>query len=708
LGLLETSTGSLNTFTSSINTTIKNKMNSDGVISGSAQVVSALPSGTVSGSAQIIAGLPSGTVSGSVQIAIASTNGFGTYINQPLLTSSAVTFSGITNNNNAVISNNASINPSGYTNSVVVGGINTGGAWSITTGIGGNAGANQNWGMGHNGVNFYFGISNGSTAILNTWMEVSPTRTIKLDAYTTNGFVKFINTDGTLAVDTTTYYSSSSQVALTGTTGFSAYLNQALLTSSSPTFAGITSSAGITVSGTSYYTFNKPSPSGYQTVALFGTTASGLFMVSDSGIISRGAYFNGSWIATDTTGAYLNLNTSTGGMDLNVFSGGTVGNAVSPTTILTVARNNFSFNSNAILHAGNYNSYSPTLTGTGASGTWGISISGNAATASSATSASQLGGLTKSQLWNNSGNNHGTYTSFSGITDYGEWFIHQDSTVTDGPTGLSYQYYTKTVGLGNDYSYSQYAMQTAVNRYGYGTTFYTWVRYREAGTWQSWNKMAAGYADNSNISTYTTYSARVDYYPNRGDSASYPVLWGANQGTNSNTGNQSTNAFSCAAVTIQSSTGTLSSTYLTTTYNLTAGNLRVGYNAYGPDTSYYGLKHTSMASSEYMIISAGASTYISAAATQKVYLRADTNNSTYGVVVDTGSFRPETNVAMDLGSSSYRWNVVYTSDLSLSNGIGDYTIVEGENDLFLYNNKQNKVYKFMLQEVNPEDATPKR
>lgn len=37
---------------------------------------------------------------------------------------------------------------------------------------------------------------------------------------------------------------------------------------------------------------------------------------------------------------------------------------------------------NAVLHAGNYNSYSPTLTGGGASGTWGISISGNAATVS--------------------------------------------------------------------------------------------------------------------------------------------------------------------------------------------------------------------------------------------------------------------------------------------------------------------------------------
>lgn len=40
-----------------------------------------------------------------------------------------------------------------------------------------------------------------------------------------------------------------------------------------------------------------------------------------------------------------------------------------------------------LLHSGNYNSYSPKLDGTGASGTWGISISGNAATATNATNA---------------------------------------------------------------------------------------------------------------------------------------------------------------------------------------------------------------------------------------------------------------------------------------------------------------------------------
>jgi hypothetical protein len=77
-------------------------------------------------------------------------------------------------------------------------------------------------------------------------------------------------------------------------------------------------------------------------------------------------------------------------------------------------------------------------------------------------------------------------------------------------------------------------------------------------------------------------------------------------------------------------------------------------------------------------------------------------------ITNGGTVQPGANGTQDLGTSSLRWGTVFTSDLSLSNGIGDYTIVEGENDLFLYNNKQNKVYKFMLAEVDPADATPKK
>jgi hypothetical protein len=53
---------------------------------------------------------------------------------------------------------------------------------------------------------------------------------------------------------------------------------------------------------------------------------------------------------------------------------------------------------NQVLHAGNYNSYSPTLTGTGASGTWGISISGTAANATNINSTQGLLGYAGSAL----------------------------------------------------------------------------------------------------------------------------------------------------------------------------------------------------------------------------------------------------------------------------------------------------------------------
>ena len=77
-------------------------------------------------------------------------------------------------------------------------------------------------------------------------------------------------------------------------------------------------------------------------------------------------------------------------------------------------------------------------------------------------------------------------------------------------------------------------------------------------------------------------------------------------------------------------------------------------------------------------------------------------------ITSAGHIIPGANGTQDLGSSSFRWCTIYTSDLSLNNGIGNYTIVEGENDLFLYNNNSCKVFKFVVQEVCPEIAPAKR
>ena len=75
----------------------------------------------------------------------------------------------------------------------------------------------------------------------------------------------------------------------------------------------------------------------------------------------------------------------------------------------------------------------------------------------------------------------------------------------------------------------------------------------------------------------------------------------------------------------------------------------------------------------------------------------------------TGHVLPGADATQDLGSSTARWANIYSADLQLSNEgsandvdgtWGQYTIQEGENDLFLLNRRNGKTYKFVLQEVN--------
>ncbi|HET8688751.1 MAG TPA: tail fiber domain-containing protein [Methanosarcina sp.] len=74
---------------------------------------------------------------------------------------------------------------------------------------------------------------------------------------------------------------------------------------------------------------------------------------------------------------YLNRENGTGGVVFSNGANGTVG------TVDGVGNANFvgalTQNGNQVLHATNYTNYAPSITGTGASGTWGINISGSAA-----------------------------------------------------------------------------------------------------------------------------------------------------------------------------------------------------------------------------------------------------------------------------------------------------------------------------------------
>ena len=69
-----------------------------------------------------------------------------------------------------------------------------------------------------------------------------------------------------------------------------------------------------------------------------------------------------------------------------------------------------------------------------------------------------------------------------------------------------------------------------------------------------------------------------------------------------------------------------------------------------------------------------------------------------GITV-SGSILPASQSAHDLGAVTHRWHTLYVADLELSNERGDWTIIEEEDYLSIRNNKTDKMYKFVLEEI---------
>ena len=91
------------------------------------------------------------------------------------------------------------------------------------------------------------------------------------------------------------------------------------------------------------------------------------------------------------------------------------------------------------------------------------------------------------------------------------------------------------------------------------------------------------------------------------------------------------------------------------------------------------------------------------------HIKFSTEGTARSRVDNNGHFTPEANNTYDLGTSSLRWRVIYTNDLELSNKgsqnsvdgtWGDWTLQEGENDIFMINNRNGKKFKINLTEVS--------
>lgn len=86
------------------------------------------------------------------------------------------------------------------------------------------------------------------------------------------------------------------------------------------------------------------------------------------------------------------------------------------------------------------------------------------------------------------------------------------------------------------------------------------------------------------------------------------------------------------------------------------------------------------------------------------------NIAVTGTSTFTGNVIPSANTTFDLGSASFRWANIFTGDLHLSNEgrdagnlvdgtKGNWTVQEGETDLYLINNITGKKYRFAIEEV---------
>jgi hypothetical protein len=248
---------------------------SSGIWSGSAQ----LPSGVVSGSSQVLSGtgiwsgsaqLPSGVVSGSSQVLAGTTIHSGSF------------FNGI-----SVVSGSAQISFNGITDKPTL----VSGSSQVTFG-------------GLTGVPS--GLVSGSSQVLNGTTIHSGSFFNGINVVSGSSQIVF----GNISSIPSGLVSGSSQITLSSTSGFGSYLNQAVLTTSTPTFSTVTAttftgalSGNATTSTTSTNTSNVGGAAwAPSTNITLGQTANNQEWSFD---ITRNGYTGGYWHVWDSANSTM-------------------------------------------------------------------------------------------------------------------------------------------------------------------------------------------------------------------------------------------------------------------------------------------------------------------------------------------------------------------------------------------------------------------
>ena len=191
-----------------------------------------------------------------------------------------------------------------------------------------------------------------------------------------------------------------------------------------------------------------------------------------------------------------------------------------------------------------------------------------------------VNGLTATQFFNNMGNNHSTRTDFNASTNFGFNYV-QGSTNGPGIPSAT-QYYNLSIGLGNDYAYSAYAMEFAIPRTPAGGLPYPSVRFREAGTWGSWSKIYAGFADSATSATTATNQSGGTVSATTGSFSSTLTVGGAIVRSAAGVGYLSGNYSSSESVSTSGAIYTIGGSYVPTSSTLgTMYGIGYGYAGNG-------------------------------------------------------------------------------------------------------------------------------
>ena len=618
-----------------------------GIVSGSSQIafgsITGIPSGLVSGSSQIafgsITGVPSGLVSGSSQISLTSTTGFGTYLNQAVLTTSTPTFSTVsaTTFTGALSGNATTANSAGVL--TASGGLTT----QYGNGTVGYSSALVNPQTG------LFAAVDNSNSILT--VNRHPDNYYSQLGFSSNGNLYYRSFSAT-AINTSqawqTIWTSNSLTNLNQLTNGPGYIT------------GITLSNVTTALG--YTPYNSTNPNGYITGITFANVSSKPTTISGYGITDA--------ITTANIGSQ----------------------SVSSATSATFATNSSKLYSTDSAYS--YTSGAPYYGFLTYDGTyWQFKVSPATPANVRVYTADTLGGYSYS---NSSGANTIVQRDANGYIQ-NNYFNASGGGSERNASGMGYFAGHNS----SDYYYRSYTAAAAaallsgqaMNINGNATTATT--------------ATTAGALTSMNISQFTNNSGYITGVTNISGTAASETLSTVTGRGNSTAQNIVFSNGRKGLVGVYDAAQTQAIFAMGASYILTDGgsstNIGNHYGlawSYNPDYGGAGNNPQSKAGLNHQLL------HMQAGVTTTAIGSGIWTNGT----VTCGTVLPLSNNAHNLGSASLGWANVYTNDLHLSNMSkpegndvdgtnGTWTIQEGEENLYIINNRNGKKFKISLEEI---------